>query len=869
MVALLASASLVACGGDGDDDDDGVALPAVTIRGALDSLLPSGAIPTSVLPSSSLDSGTLNASASLAGTVTSFVVGAVEPGQRVGAGFAGDVTGAGGTASFDLDSATGDFSGSVTIAGLEVPMGGILTVQLYTGFAGENGPGFLNLDAVDLAVEPVVFEVPAGTMLTPEQQDAILEGSVYISTEIDSAMALRGQIVPPDTQVARVALGGAQVVPAADGAAGSAAGVGYLTFNTADETVPVVANLALSGFDASSVTLNSSAPAGLVGPADLTLAAGGGPGADFSVNGSAVADLEGLTDAEYYFSAVDGDGAELRGQVLPTNYEAVQMTLTEGQVVGADTVAGGSARAFFTFDSANAVGADDGNPDANNPVVVVETDFEASAARVVVGGGVAGMNGTADRIELTDVTGDGFSWVANVPVDSGLPGGVSVPQTADGDLQSIAGLGGLLAGVYSVEAEDSTGAQLRAQVTPGGLQVVQIDLTGSQVIGADSVEGGTARAFVTFDSSNATTGDANPLANNNPIVTATTSFPAAAVEVFAGGGFAGRNGTATPITLTDSGDGMNFSANLPGTAEASLQSIASLPGLLNGVYYMQASDAGGNQLRGQITPAGTQVIEITLEEAQVVEAGSIASGFARAFFTVDETNSLGSGATADGEGSADGNPMANNPVVVVNTSIPVAAARVVVGGGFAGLLGSAERIVLQDTGSGMDFEANAPGTAVEDLRSIGNLAGLMSGVYYIEVEDADGNQLRGQILPAGTGALRADISGLEALPADDEAVGTGVGNITVTNLEAGLFVANARFTDFTVDTATVNVGGANNMVFADLSASTAGTNLFTTGDAQAANNANGILNGAYSIEATGTDPEPEPDDDDDGDDSPL
>ena len=536
----------------------------------------------------------------------------------------------------------------------------------------------------------------------------------------------------------------------------------------------------------------------------------------------------------------------LRGQVVPLPFQVVRIELQPDQVIPTDTpngtpagptfaLADGSAVGYFTFDTTNALGSggtsggtgeNDGNPAANNPVVVVNTSFDAASVEVIVGGGFAGQNSpaaTPNRIILNSLD-DAQVFSANVP------------GTADSDLQSIAGLGGIFGGVYHIAATDSGGGQVRGQITPRGTQVVQIELQPEQVIPTDypngfaagpttPLTGQSALAFFTFNETNAlgsgaTTGgtgenDGNPAANN-PVVIATTSFAASNFEVIVGGGLAGQNSpapTANRIILSSS-DGFNFSANGPGTAEADLQSIGALGGLMGGVYHLAATDANGGQVRGQITPRDFQVVRIELQPEQVVPTDNpngtpvgpttaLAGESAVAFFTFNETNSLGSGATSGGTGANDGNPAANNPVINATSSFITHSMEVIVGGGFAGENSPAEtpdRIKLFSSDN-INFSANGPGTAVADLQSIGLLSGLMNGVYHLAATNAAGGQVRGQIVPRGTTVFTTPLTS-----SDSSAAGTGF----LTSIGDSSIVANAVFSGIAAEggTFTLDSGGS-------------------------------------------------------------
>ena len=536
----------------------------------------------------------------------------------------------------------------------------------------------------------------------------------------------------------------------------------------------------------------------------------------------------------------------LRGQVLPLPFQSIRIELQPDQVIPTDTPNGtpsgptfaltdDSAIGYFTFDTVNPLGsggtaggtgANDGNPEANNPVVVVNTSFDAASVEVIVGGGFAGQNSpaaTPNRMILSSLD-DAQVFTANIP------------GTPDSALQSIAALGGLLGGVYHIAATDSAGGQVRGQITPLGTQVVQIELQPEQVIPTDfpngfaagpttPLTGQSALAFFTFNEFNALgsgatlsgTGDndGNPAANN-PVVIATTTFPASNFEVIVGGGFAGQNSpapTANRIILSSS-DGFNFSANGPGTAEADLQSIGALGGLMGGVYHLAATDANGGQVRGQITPRDIQVVRIELQPEQVIPTDNpngtpegpttaFEGQSAVAFFTFDETNALGSGATSGGTGENDGNPEANNPVINASTSFVTHSFEVIVGGGFAGENSPAEtpdRIKLFSPDN-FNFSANGPGTAEADLQSIGLLGGLLNGVYHMAATNAAGQQVRGQIVPSGATVFTTSLSSPTS-----SAAGTGF----LTSMGDSTIVANALVSDLLADggTFTLDTGGS-------------------------------------------------------------
>ncbi|MEO0481014.1 MAG: CHRD domain-containing protein, partial [Planctomycetota bacterium] len=580
LLPILASAALSSCsGGSGSDGD-------VIVRGLLDAQLPSGAIPSAAIPSQAVPSRVLPSSGPIDAVELTLEAEQVPGGSAANSNVMG-------TATLNLDAITGGLTGSVTVAGLSAS-DVVTDVALEIGFAGLGGTSLSSL--VQRPLEPQTFDLPGGVLVDPS---AFQAGELFLNiSSMDFPLgAARGQIVPDGTQVVRVELTEDQVV-----GADPVAGGGGVVFFTFDETNGLGSGATPSGTGGNDGNAMANNPvvvaetsfsaetlqvvvgggfAGLEGAANRIILSDTGSGMNFVANGSgtpeaelqSIAGLGGLLNGVYFVEAIDVSGAEVRGQITPRDIQVVRIALTEDQVIGADPVDGGSGVVFFTFDESNSLGsgatpagtgANDGNAMANNPVVVAETSFPAAAVQVVVGGGFAGLEGAANRIVLSD-TGSGMNFVANGP------------GTPEAELQSIAGLGGLQNGVYFVEAIDPSGAEVRGQIAPRGVQVVRIELTEDQVIGADPVAGGSGVVFFTFDEENgigsgaapAGTGvnDGNAMANN-PVIVAETSFPANAVQVVVGGGFAGLEGAANRIVLSDTGSGMSFIANGPGTPEA-------------------------------------------------------------------------------------------------------------------------------------------------------------------------------------------------------------------------------------------------------------------------------------------------------------
>ena len=416
------------------------------------------------------------------------------------------------------------------------------------------------------------------------------------------------------------------------------------------------------------------------------------------------------------------------------------------------------------------------------------------------------LNFTPDEINVVPGAFAGTNNAAGAVVFS-VPANPTIADTftANGGTgSSIANLAGLLNGVYYIEAVSADG-EIRGQITPGDVQVVRIEMTEDQVIG-DSIPGGEGTAFFTFDA-----GDAA----DTPVVNVVDlNFTPDEINVVPGAP-AGLNnaGGAVVFSLDNNGDG-TFTAN-SGTGS----SIANLAGLLNGVYYIEAVSTDG-EIRGQITPRDLQVVRLELQPEQVVPTDTpngsptgpttaLEGGSAVGFFTFDETNSLAGGAN-------DGNALANNPIVVVNTDFAATSVEVIVGGGFAGENSPAvisNRIVLSSVNAdSMVFTANTPGTAELDLQAIGALAGLINGVYNIAATDANNAQVRGQITPRGTFVFVTALA-----PADGSELGTGVGALTVSANDT--VVVNASVdADITPADGTLVIGSDTDNVIIPLTA---------------------------------------------------
>src|SRR2546429_868967 len=142
--------------------------------------------------------------------------------------FRGPQSAAPGTASVTVKLATGAVSGKVTLTGIVST-----AVTINEGFAGAAGPGLIALARNGATAGE--WDVPAGSLLTTDQVNALLQGKLYVkaASAANPDGEIRGQIAAANISVIFADLSGAQEVPAVGGAAaGVAATTGDAQANT-------------------------------------------------------------------------------------------------------------------------------------------------------------------------------------------------------------------------------------------------------------------------------------------------------------------------------------------------------------------------------------------------------------------------------------------------------------------------------------------------------------------------------------------------------------------------------------------------------------------------------------------------------------
>ena len=125
-----------------------------------------------------------------------------------------------GTLTLNTDDNT--LSGSFTFSGFTPT-----AAHIHKGFAGTNGAVVFPLE---LSADSKSFAVPSATVLDSTELASLKNGELYVNihSETFPSGELRGQVLPSDVTLYKVALGGANEVPAITT---SATGTAYLTVN--------------------------------------------------------------------------------------------------------------------------------------------------------------------------------------------------------------------------------------------------------------------------------------------------------------------------------------------------------------------------------------------------------------------------------------------------------------------------------------------------------------------------------------------------------------------------------------------------------------------------------------------------------------
>lgn len=125
-----------------------------------------------------------------------------------------------GTATLDVNVATGAVSGTLALSGVTAT-----AAHIHSGFAGRNGPVIVGFS--ENASTPGSWNLPANAMLTTAQVDDLLAGGLYLNAHSQDYPGgeIRGQILPPGIEVGIARLEGLQELPAVDSTGEAEGGV--------------------------------------------------------------------------------------------------------------------------------------------------------------------------------------------------------------------------------------------------------------------------------------------------------------------------------------------------------------------------------------------------------------------------------------------------------------------------------------------------------------------------------------------------------------------------------------------------------------------------------------------------------------------
>lgn len=691
---------------------------------------------------------------------------------------------------------------------LDAPVG---PVHLHAGFAGENGPVILPLQPVNGS--ETVFRGTEADAIDTLDFDQIALGGYYMNVHsaANPSGEIRGQVVPANIEAIRMELQGQQENPPVENELG-VAGIAYATFDPYQERI--VINASVEGFvpflDAPVGPVHLHAGfAGENGPVILPLQPVDGSETVFrgtELDAIDVLDFEQLAQGGHYLnihSAANPSG-ELRGQVVPLGVDAVRMEL-EGQQENppVQNEPGISGIAYATFDKFKE------RIVLNTTVEGFVPFLDAPVGPVHLHAGFAGENGPV-ILPLQPV--DGSDTVYR---------GTEADAIAELDFEQLV-QGGHYINVHS--AANASG-ELRGQVVPLGVDAVRSELQGQQenpaVINEPGISGIT---YTTFN------------AVKEQIVVNTTvegfipflNAPVGPVHLHAG--FAGENGPVIlPLQPVDGSDTV-----FRGT-EADIIAPLNFDQLAQGGHYMNVHSAANpsGEVRGQVVPRNVEAARIELQGQQEnppVENAPGVSGIAYATYNVGEERIV---LNTTVEGFI---PFLDAPVGPVHLHA-----------GFAGINGPVVLPLQAVDGSDTVFR----GTEADIIAPL-DFVQLAQGGHYINVHSAENasGEVRGQVVSSNSTVLRAELTGDQALPADDTSA-TGIGYLTVTDLDNGLFLSNVSLVGLDDDaTVEVRTGGNNNVPFIFLDESDAVENLFSS-PIGSVRNLNGLLNGAYAFQAEG------------------
>ena len=590
-----------------------------------------------------------------------------------------------------------------TVNAIEVPAGSVNRTVSISVEASDNDGNLLGSDTS----APYSFdwdtsaETDGDHTLTAEAEDAA--GNIGQSAET--------VVTVENTVQFDVALEGEQEVPASGS---DATGQAALTINLASGIVE--GQLTVSGLDATAAHIHD-AFAGDNGGVLVPLEQDGTDPNLFVVPAGATLDAAGvdrlLAGALYVNTHTAAfPGGEIRGQILPVGFVLSFTSLSgDNEVPKLTSFAGG--RAAVTLDQ-----------NSGALVVHVQTEELDDATQSHVHEAYAGSNGPV-LVALSQDAGDTGHWFVE-----------------DATLNS-AGLEAFAAGrlYVNVHSPAHPGGEIRGQVLPDGITVIDVPMSGAQEVPAVETSA-SGHASLTFD-------EAAGLLTIHANATGVDDASAAHLHA----AYAGSNG-GVEIGLTQDGSD-------PGHwfAEEQTLTTAQQDALLAGQTYVNIHTPTnpGGEVRGQVIPDGILLALGRLSGDQAVPPIATAAGGTIAV-TID--------------------PAAATLVAHANTTGVDDATAAHLHDAFAGTNGGVAIGLTQDPQDVTRWSAEATLDATQ-------LQAVQAGGYYINVHTPanPGGEIRGQVAPPPFEVLFTTLSGEQEVPAVST-VATGIAASTV-NRETG------------------------------------------------------------------------------------
>lgn len=476
---------------------------------------------------------------------------------------------ASGTATLSINVASGSVRGTLTLSGITAT-----AAHIHDGPAGQNGPVIVGL--TESATTPGVWDIPANAVLTAAQVQKLLSGGLYLNAHSGTYPGgeIRGQITPPNIDVAIARLDGLQQVPAVESAADAQGGV---TVNRAAGRATihlVVRNLA-----------NPTA-------AHLHEGYGGRNGAV----------LIGLTQ----------DGSD------PTHWFAVDQPISQAAI---DAFLSG-ATYLNVHTQSNPNGEIRGQAATSDVQVVVSrlTGEQEVPARTSNGRGTVAVTvrrSSRDVVAHANVTGIDDATGAHIhEAYAGTNGGIIVPLTKDpSDATHWSATGATLAtGQFdslqsgklyvNVHTPAYPGGEIRGQLVPASVRVINTGLSGNEEVPpVTSAGGGTA----------ATTVD---LAARTVSIHVRTSGLDDATASHIHRAARGTNGPVIVPLVKDASNASHWSAEAQSVSDAQLEDFKAFLWYVN--VHTPAHPSG--EIRGQI---GLEPLTAPDTEAPTVALGTL------------------------------------------------------------------------------------------------------------------------------------------------------------------------------------------------------------------------------------------------------